>query len=70
MNEGRGKYDEALHHFQRATELEPGNFIVKYTNKGKEITVKTENNFKVMVSKPPNADGVFEVRIELKGAPK
>ena len=48
-------------------ELAEGNFVVKYTSKGKEITVKTENNFKVMVSKPPNEDGVFEVRCELKG---
>ena len=51
-------------------EIEPGNFVVKYTSKGKEITVKTENNFKVMVSKPPNADGVFEVRVELKASAK
>ena len=26
-------------------EIEPGNFVVKYTSKGKEITVKTEKNF-------------------------
>jgi len=51
-------------------ELPEGNFVVKYTHKGKEITVKTENNFKVMVSKPPNAEGVFEVRVELKGEAK
>ena len=52
-------------------EIEPSSFIVKYTNdKGKEITVKTENNFKVMTSKAPNADGVYEVRVELKGAAK
>ena len=47
-------------------ELEPDAFVVKYTNKGKEFTVKTENNFKIMVSKPPNDDGVFECRVELK----
>ena len=52
-------------------EIAPGDFIVKYTNdKGKEITVKTENNFKVMTSKAPNADGVYEVRVELKGSTK
>ena len=50
-------------------ELTEGNFVVKYTHKGKEITVKTENNFKVMVSKPPNDEGVFEVRVEMKGEP-
>ena len=41
-------------------------FLITYMNKGKRIIVRTQGNYKIMVSKPPNAEGVYEVKCEPK----
>ena len=40
-------------------------FLITYMNKGKRIIVRTQGNYKIMVSKQPNAEGNFEVNCEL-----
>ena len=46
-------------------DIPAGTFNITYMNKGKKVVVRTQGNYKIMVSKPPNADGNFEVNCEL-----
>ena len=48
-----------------ALALRNGSFQLTYENKGKRTVVRTQAVFKMMVSKPPNADGCYEVSAEL-----
>ena len=44
--------------------IAPGSFNITYMNKGKKVVVRTQGNYKIMVSKQPNAEGNFEVNCE------
>ena len=46
-------------------DLAKGSFNITYMNKGKKVVVRTQGNYKIMVSKQPNAEGNFEVNCEL-----
>ena len=47
--------------------LAKDSFQITQVNKGKKVVIRTQNNFKTMVNKPPNADGAYEVSVELLG---
>ena len=49
-----------------ALELAKDSFNISYAWKGKQVVVRTQGNFKIMVSKPPNTEGSFEVVCEMK----
>ena len=46
-------------------DLAKGSFNITYMNKGKKVVVRTQGNYKIMVSKQPNSEGNFEVNCEL-----
>jgi hypothetical protein len=46
-------------------DLAKGTFLITYMYKGKKVVVRTQGNYKIMVSKQPNAEGNFEVNCEL-----
>ena len=46
-------------------DIAKGTFNIIYIHKGKRVVVRTQGNYKIMVNKPPNADGNFEVICEL-----
>ena len=46
--------------------MKKGSYQITRMFKDKKSVVRTQANFKAMVSKPPNAEGNFEVTCELK----
>ena len=43
-----------------------GTFELQYEYKGKEVTVRTDDNFDTMINKHANQDGVYELELVMK----